>query len=47
MRSDMGDDPVKIIAGGAASNHDRKLERLCGPRFRKDVGNEEARTAKN
>jgi len=26
----MGDDPVKIIAGGAASNHDRKLERLCG-----------------
>ncbi|UIJ91179.1 hypothetical protein LZK74_07305 [Sinorhizobium meliloti] len=42
----MGDDPVKIIAGGAASNHDRKLERLCGPRFRKDVGNEEARTAK-
>lgn len=34
----MGDDPVKIIAGGAASNHDRKLERLCGPRFRKDVG---------
>ncbi|MEJ7015684.1 MULTISPECIES: hypothetical protein [Sinorhizobium] len=43
----MGDDPVKIIAGGAASNLDRKLERLCGPQLRKDVGNEEARTAKN
>ncbi|QKN17765.1 hypothetical protein HR059_26365 (plasmid) [Sinorhizobium meliloti WSM1022] len=32
----MGDDPVKIIAGGAASNLDRKLERLCGPQLRKD-----------